>query len=72
VRDDVGPNTATRLSYSELSMLQKKLPVVLMFLLFADLVLLAGYSNDSSSVGPSTSAPQTGPEGPTNTIGGIG
>ena len=67
-------------------MLQKKLPVVLMFLLFAPLVLLAGCSKDSSSVGPSNSASQigpggpvpggTGPEapgpgGPTNTIGGI-
>jgi hypothetical protein len=57
-------------------MLQKKLPVVLMFLLFAPLVLLAGCSNDSSSVGPSNSAPQIGPEGPgpggpTNSIGGI-
>jgi hypothetical protein len=51
-------------------MLQKKLPVVLMFLIFASLVLLAGCSNDSSSVGPS-SAPQIGPGGPTNTIEGI-
>jgi hypothetical protein len=52
-----------------------------MFLLFAPLVLLAGCSNDSSSVGPSNSAPQIGPGapgpgapgpgGPTNSIGGI-
>jgi hypothetical protein len=67
-------------------MLQKKLPVVLMFLVFAPLVLLAGCSNESSSVGPSSSAPQIGPGGPisggpvsgapgpggpTNSIGGI-
>ena len=52
-------------------MLQKKLPVVLMFLLVASLVLLAGCSNDSSSVGPSISAPQIGPGGATNSIEGI-
>jgi uncharacterized lipoprotein YajG len=51
-------------------MLQKNVPVVLMFLLVASLVLLAGCSNDSSSVGPSISAPQIGPGGTTNSIEG--
>jgi hypothetical protein len=52
-------------------MLQMKLPVVLMFLLFASLLLLAGCSNDSSSVGSSINAPQIGPGGATNSIEGI-
>jgi hypothetical protein len=51
-------------------MLQKKPPVVLMFLLFASLVLLAGCSNDSNSAGPSMGAP-IGPGGATNSIEGI-
>jgi len=41
-----------------------------MFLLFVPLVLLAGCSNNSSSVGPSASTPQISPGGPTNTVGG--
>ena len=52
-------------------MLQKKLIVIVKFLLFASLVPLAGCSSDSSSVGPSISAPQIGPGGGTNTIEGI-
>jgi len=51
-------------------MLQKKLPAVLMLVLVASLVLLAGCSTDLSSVGNSDTSPQIGPGGTTNSIEG--